>query len=249
MSGHSKWSTIKHKKAKTDAVRGKVFTKIIREIVSAAKQGGGDIEANPRLRLAVDKAREANMPSDNIDRAIAKATGTGEGMTIDEVTYEGYGPSGVAVMIEAMTDNKQRTVAEIRNIFTKAGGNMGSSGCVSYLFNKKGSLVFDKAGIDEDALGLEAIEAGAEDLHSEESTIEIVTSPENYQKVKDALKAKGFTPSSSEVTMVPTTTVKVTGDDAPKVIKLVQTLEDHDDVQNVYANFDIPDDILEKESQ
>jgi YebC/PmpR family DNA-binding regulatory protein len=249
MSGHSKWSTIKHKKAKTDAARGKVFTKIIREIISAAKQGGGDPNANARLRLAIEKARDANMPSDNIERSIAKATGTGEGMTIEEVVYEGYGPAGVAIMVEAMTDNKQRTVAEIRHMFTKGGGNMGSTGCVSYLFNKKGSLVFEKKGVDEEALAMDAIDAGAEDIHSEESTIEIVTSPENYQKVREALKTKGFVPSSAEVTMVPTTTVKVVGEEAQKLIKLIESLEEHDDVQNVHANFDIPDEILEQESK
>ena len=248
MSGHSKWSTIKHKKAKTDSARGKVFTKIIREIISAAKKGGGDPESNPSLRLAVDKASEANMPNDNIERAIAKATGSGEGITIEEVVYEGYGPAGVAIMLETMPDNKQRTVADIRHLFTKGGGNMGASGCVSYMFNKKGSLVFEKKAVDEEALAMEAIDAGAEDIHSEESTIEIVTSPENYQTVKEKLKAKGFTPLSSEVTMVPTTTVKVEGDDAQKVIKLVTSLEEHDDVQNVHANFDISDEILEKAS-
>lgn len=248
MSGHSKWSTIKHKKAKTDAARGKVFTKLIREITSAAKQAGGDTDANPRLRLAIDRAKDANMPNDTIDRAVAKGTGGGEGITLDEVAYEGYGPAGVAIMVETMTDNKQRTVAEIRNLFTKGGGNMGSAGCVSYLFSKKGSLVYEKKGVDEETLAMEAIEAGAEDIHSEESTIEIVTNPDNFQKVKETLNAKGFKPSSAEVTMVPSTLVKLAGDDAQKVIKLVQSLEEHDDVQNVHANFDIPDDILEKES-
>lgn len=248
MSGHSKWSTIKHKKARTDAVRGKIFTKIIREITTAAKLGGGDPNANPRLRLAIDKAKDANMPNDNIDRAIAKGTGGGEGIALEEVTYEGYGPGGVAIMVEAITDNKQRTVADIRYIFSKGGANLGSSGCVSYLFNKKGSLVFEKSAVGEEALAMEAIDAGAEDIHSEESTIEIVTTPENFEKVREALKAKGFTPSSAEVTMVPTTTVKVAGEDAQKLIKLVESLEEHDDVQNVHANFDIPDEILEQES-
>lgn len=248
MSGHSKWSTIKHKKGKTDAARGKIFTKIIREITSAAKIGGGDPDANPRLRLAIDKAKDANMPNDNIERAIAKGTGGGEGVTLEEITYEGYGPGGVAIMVEAMTDNKQRTVAEIRSLFSKGGGNMGSAGCVSYLFSKKGSLVFEKSAVDEEALAMEAIDAGAEDIHSEQSTIEIVTTPENFEKVREHLKAKGFKPSSAEVTMVPSTTVKVAGEDAQKIIKLVSSLEDHDDAQNVHANFDIPDEILEQES-
>ncbi len=248
MSGHSKWSTIKHKKAKTDAARGKAFTKIIREITSAAKTGGGDPGANPRLRLAVDKAKDANMPNDTIDRAIAKGTGTGEGITLEEVVYEGYGPGGVAIMVEAMTDNKQRTVAEVRHLFSKGGGNMGASGCVSYLFSRKGSLVYEKKEVDEEALAMEAIEAGAEDIHPEESTIEIVTTPENFEKVREALKAKGFKPSSAEVTMVPSSTVKLVGEDAQKVIKLVESLEEHDDIQDVHANFDIPDEILERES-
>ena len=246
MSGHSKWSTIKHKKAKTDAARGKVFTKIIREVTSAAKKGGADPEGNPRLRLAIDKAKESNMPNDNIDRAIAKATGGGDGITLDEITYEGYGPAGVAIMVESMTDNRQRTVADIRNIFLKGGGNMGSSGCVSYLFSKKGSIVFEKKGIDEDSLAMMAIDSGAEDILSEESTIEIVTSPENFEKVRDDLKKKDFTPSNAEVTMVPSTLVKVTGDDAQKVMKLVSTLEEYDDVQAVHANFDISDEEMEK---
>lgn len=248
MSGHSKWSTIKHKKGKTDAARGKVFTKIIREITSAAKIGGGDPNGNPRLRLAIDKAKDANMPNDNIERAIAKGTGGGEGITLEEVAYEGYGPGGVAIMVEAMTDNKQRTVADIRSLFSKGGGNMGSAGCVSYLFSKKGSLVFEKSAVDEEALAMEAIDAGAEDIHSEESTIEIVTTPENFEKVREHLKAKGFKLSSAEVTMVPSTTVKIAGEDAQKIIKLVSSLEDHDDVQDVHANFDIPDEILEQES-
>lgn len=248
MSGHSKWSTIKHKKGKTDTARGKVFTKITREITSAAKIGGGDPDANPRLRLAVDKAKDANMPNDNIERAIAKGTGGGEGITLEEVAYEGYGPGGVAILVEAMTDNKQRTVADIRNLFSKGGGNMGSAGCVSYLFSKKGSLVFEKSAVDEETLAMEAIDAGAEDIHSEESTIEIVTTPENFEKVREHLKTKGINASSAEVTMVPSTTVKVAGEDAQKIIKLVNSLEEHDDVQNVHANFDIPDAILEQES-
>lgn len=248
MSGHSKWSTIKHKKGKTDAARGKVFTKIIREITSAAKIGGGDPNGNPRLRLAIDKAKEANMPNNNIERAVAKGGGGGEGITLEEITYEGYGPGGVAILVEAMTDNKQRTVADIRNLFSKGGGNMGSAGCVSYLFSKKGSLVFENSAVDEETLAMEAIDAGAEDIHSEESTIEIVTTPENFEKVREHLKTKGINASSAEVTMVPSTTVKVAGEDAQKIIKLVNSLEEHDDVQNVHANFDIPDAILEQES-
>jgi len=247
MSGHSKWSTIKHKKAKTDAARGKVFTKIIKEITTAAKIGGGDPNGNPRLRLAVDKAKEANMPNDNIKRAIDKGVGGGEA-AMEELVYEGYAPGGVALMVEVMTDNRNRTAPEVRSIFEKNGGNLGSTGCVSYLFKNKGSIVFDKSGIDEDLLAMTAIDAGAEDIISEESTIEIVTSPENFEKVREQLKGKGYSPSSAEVTMVPSTTVKVAGEEAQKIIKLVQSLEEHDDVQNVHANFDIPDEILEQES-
>lgn len=245
MSGHSKWSTIKHKKAKTDAARGKVFTKIIREITTAAKFGGGDPAGNPRLRLAVDKAKEANMPNDNIKRAIDKGVGGGDS-AMEELTYEGYAPGGVALMIEVMTDNRNRTAPEIRSIFEKNGGNMGSSGCVSYLFKSKGTLVFEKSGIDEEALAMTAIDAGAEDIISEESTLEIVTSPENFEKVREGLKGKGFRPETAEVTMVPSNTVKVTGEDAQKVLGLVNKLEDHDDVQKVHANFDISDAEIEQ---
>ncbi|PIS28989.1 YebC/PmpR family DNA-binding transcriptional regulator [Candidatus Saganbacteria bacterium CG08_land_8_20_14_0_20_45_16] len=248
MSGHSKWATIKHKKAKTDTQRGKIFTKIIREITSAAKQGGGDPGANPRLRLAIDKGKEANMPNDTIERAVAKATGSGDGVSIEEITYEGYGPAGVAIMIEIMTDNKQRTVSEIRNIFSKGGGNMGAAGCVSYLFKKTGSLVFEKGKVSEEELSMAAIDAGAEDINVDDEMIEIVTRPDDFVKVKDALKAKGFTPASAEVSMTPSNAVKVEGEEAKKVIKLVSMLEDHDDVQAVHANFDISADILEQAS-
>ncbi|MBU1026438.1 MAG: YebC/PmpR family DNA-binding transcriptional regulator [Candidatus Margulisbacteria bacterium] len=240
MSGHSKWSTIKHKKAKTDAARGKVFTKLIKEITTAAKIGGGDADGNPRLRLAVDRAKEANMPNDNIKRAIDKGVGGGA-EAMEELVYEGYAPAGVAMMVEVMTDNRNRSAGEIRSIFEKNGGNLGATGCVSYMFSNKGSIVFEKKGIDEDSLAMTAIDAGADDIISEESTIEIVTSPENFEKVRDALKSKGFTPENAEVTMVPSTTVKVSGDEAKKVMALVAKLEDHDDVQKVHANFDISD--------
>jgi len=245
MSGHSKWSTIKHKKAKTDAARGKVFTKIIREITSAAKIGGGDPGANPRLRLAIDKAKDANMPSDNIKRAVDKGVGGG-GAAMEELVYEGYAPGGVALMVEVMTDNRNRTAPEIRSIFEKNGGNLGSTGCVSYLFKNKGSIVFEKSGMDEESLAMAAIDAGAEDILSEESTIEIVTSPENFEKVREKLKSKDFKPENAEVTMVPGTTVKVSGEDAKKVLSLVNKLEDHDDVQKVHANFDISDAEIEQ---
>jgi len=248
MSGHSKWATIKHKKAKTDSQRGKVFTKIIKEINTAARIGGGDPNGNPRLRLAVDKAKEANMPNDNIDRAIAKGTGGGEGIILEDVVYEGYGPGGVAILVETTTDNKQRTVSEIRNILTKGGGNFAASGSVSYLFKKRGSIVFEKAEVEEEALTMAAIDAGAEDIVSEETTIEVVTSPENFETIRQALNKQGFKIANAELTMVPSTSVKVTGDQAHKVLNLVNHLQDQDDVQAVHANFDIPDEIIEQES-
>jgi len=248
MSGHSKWATIKHKKAKTDSQRGKVFTKIIKEITTAARIGGGDLNGNPRLRLAVDKAKEANMPNDNIDRGIAKGTGGGEGIILEDVIYEGYGPGGVAILAETTTDNKQRTVSEIRNILAKGGGNLAASGSVSYLFKKRGSIVFEKAEVEEEALTMAAIDAGAEDVVSEETTIEVVTSPENFETVRQALNKQGFKIANAEFTMVPSTTVKVTDEQAHKVLKLVNSLQDLDDVQAVHANFDIPDEIIEQES-
>jgi YebC/PmpR family DNA-binding regulatory protein len=245
MSGHSKWATIKHAKAKTDAQRGKVFTKIIKEITTAAKIGGGDPGGNPRLRLAIDKAKAANMPGDNIKRAVEKGVGGGD-TVMEELNYEGYGPGGVALMIEVMTDNRNRAAGEIRNTLEKGGGNMGASGSVSYLFSRKGSIVFEKSSTNEEALTMAAIDAGADDVLSEESSIEVVTAPENFEKVRDELKAKGFRPSSAEVTMVPSTTVKVTGETAQKVIRLVSSLEEHDDVQAVHANFDISDAEIEQ---
>lgn len=245
MSGHSKWATIKHKKAKTDSQRGKVFTKIIKEITTAAKIGGGDPGGNPRLRLAVDKAKAANMPNDNIKRAIDKGVGGGAA-AMEELNYEGYGPGGVAIMIEVMTDNRNRAAGEIRSILEKNGGNMGSAGSVAYMFKRKGSLVFEKAGLDEDALTMAAIDAGAEDVVSEEGTIEVITTPDNFETVRDAMVKAGFTAASAEVTMVPDTTVKLTGEAAQKTLKLVAALEDNDDVQAVHANFDISDEEIAK---
>ena len=248
MSGHSKWATIKHAKAKTDAARGKTFTKIIREITTAAKIGGGDAGGNPRLRLAIEKAKEANMPNDNIKRAVEKGIGGG-GTTLEEITYEGYGPSGVALTIEVMTDNKNRTLGEVRNILERHGGNLGASGSVAWMFKKKGSITFNLSGVDEEKLTMAAIDAGAEDVLSEESVYEVVTTPENFIKVRDALKAQGFNSLNAEVTMVPANTVKLEGEDAQKVLKLVNLLEDLDDVQSVHANFDIPDAVLEQLSK
>lgn len=245
MSGHSKWATIKHAKAKTDAARGKIFTKIIREITTAAKIGGGDPNGNPRLRLSIDKAKAANMPNDNIKRAIDKGVGGGAA-AMEELTYEGYGPGGVAMIIDVMTDNRNRAGGEIRNLIEKGGGNLGASGSVSYMFKRKGSIVFDKKGMNEETLTMEAIDAGAEDISSEASAVEVITAPENFEKVRDALKAKGFVPASAEVTMVPDTTVPVSGETAQKVLNLINKLEENDDVQAVYANFDISDADMEK---
>lgn len=248
MSGHSKWATIKRAKAKTDAARGKIFTKVIREITTAAKIGGPDPDSNPRLRLALDKAGAANMPNDNIKRAIDRAAGP-DAKALEEITYEGYGPAGVALMVECMTDNRNRTLGEVRNIIEKNGGNLGTSGCVNWMFKRKGSISFDRGKTDEDQLSMAAIDAGAEDILLEESVFEVVTTPDNFENVRDALIAKGFEPLNAEVTMVPSNTVKVEVEEAKKLLKLVALLEEHDDVQAVHANFDIPDKIIEEESK
>jgi len=240
MSGHSKWHTIKHKKGATDAKRGKIFTKLIKEITVAARTGGsGDIDSNARLRKAVTDAKGQNMPNDTIDRAIKRGTGELEGAQYDEVLYEGYGPNGVAVMVEAMTDNRNRTVAEIRHIFSKNGGNMGESGSVGWMFDKKGYFVVDKAAKSEDELFEIAIEAGADDMQDEGDVFEIFSAPENFDSVSEALKAAGIEPQAAEVSMVPQNYIKLEGGDAKTMMKLYDALEDNDDVQKVYANFDI----------
>lgn len=244
MSGHSKWATIKHKKAATDAKRGKVFTKIIKMITVAAKNGGGNDETNPSLRLAIDKAKEANMPQDNIERAIKKGTGELPGVSYESVSYEGYGPGGVAFYIDALTDNKNRVTAEIRTIFSKAGGNLAGAGAVSWLFEKKGLFIVNKKDASEDKLMSVMLDAGAEDMSDEGEAYEIKCRPSDYDKVKKALEAASIKTESAEVTFMPKTTVKVAGDQAKQVLNLVEQLEDNDDVQNVYANFDVPDDIL-----
>ncbi len=247
MSGHSKWSTIKHKKAAQDAKRGKIFTKLIKEITVAARLGGGDPAANPRLRAAIDAAKAANMPKNNIERAIKKGTGELEGVAYEEVTYEGYGPGGVAVLVEAITDNRQRTVAEVRHIFSKRGGNLGEPGSVAWIFEKKGLIVVEKDKVDEDTLMDAALEAEAEDIKDEGNEWEIETSAEELPKVKKALEDAGIEILSAKVTMVPSNIVKVEEEKkAQQLIALMNALEENDDVQNVYANFDIPDDILEK---
>jgi YebC/PmpR family DNA-binding regulatory protein len=244
MSGHSKWAGIKHKKAAVDVKKGKLFSKLAREITMAAKSGGGDFATNSRLRVAVNKARSVNMPADNIDRAIKKGTGELPGVSYEEIVYEGYGPKGVAIMVDVLTDNKNRASAEVRNIFSKKGGNLAGSGSVNWIFAKKGYILIRNNTAEEDRVMSIALEAGAEDMKSEEDMYEITTTPADFEKVKEALLKAGITLESAEITMIPSSTVKLIGQDALQVLSLVELLEDNDDVQNVYANFDIPDDIL-----
>jgi YebC/PmpR family DNA-binding regulatory protein len=239
MSGHSKWATIKHKKGVADARRGKVFTRLIKEITVAARIGGGDPDGNPRLRAAVNAAKAENMPADNIKRAIQKGTGELPGATYEEAVYEGYGPSGVAMMLEVATDNKNRTISEIRHIFSKHGGNLGENGCVSWMFNKKGYVVVEKEKADEEKLLNIVMDAGADDLSEDGSNWEIFTSPGSFQEVVDRLKGENVTPALAEVSMVPQSYVKLSGKSAQQMLRLSEELEDHEDVQHVYANFDI----------
>ncbi len=246
MSGHSKWHSIKHKKAATDAKRGKIFNKHAKLIETAARQGGPDPESNPRLRTAVQAARDANMPNDKIEKAIAKGAGQIKGVAYEEITYEAYGPAGVALMIDVLTDNKNRTVGEIRHILTKHGGHLGEGGSVAWNFTKKGIITVPAEGNDEDRVLEIVLEAGAEDLKAEGGNFEITTDPKDFMAVRDALGAAGIAVGHSELTMIPGSTVKLDEADARKVLKLMDVLEDHDDVQNVSANFDIPDEILEK---
>ncbi len=246
MSGHNKWSTIKHKKAKQDAKRGKTFTKLIREITTAARLGGGDPEANPRLRAAVQAARAANMPQENIHKAIQRGTGELPGVTYEEVVYEGYGPGGVAVMLQVLTDNRNRTTAEIRHLFSKYGGNLGESGCVSFLFKKQGYILVPKSSGSEEAVMEAALEAGAEDFFSEDPEFfEIYTAPEDLHRVKAALEEKGFLVEEAKLDMVPTTQVRLEDKKAEQMIRLMEAFEDQDDVQNVWANFDVDAKYLE----
>jgi YebC/PmpR family DNA-binding regulatory protein len=243
MAGHSKWANIKHKKGKEDARRGKVFTKLIKEITVAARMGGGDPNSNPRLRSAIIAAKAENMPKDNLERAIKKGTGELEGTSYDEMTYEGYGPGGAAIIVESLTDNKNRAIADIRHIFTKYGGNIGSTGCVSWMFDKKCLIVIEKKGTDEDLLMETALEAGAEDVKDEDDTFEVITAPEDFETVKEALDNAKIACSSAEVTMIPQNYSKLEGTDAEKMIKMMDALDDCDDVQNVHTNADIPDDM------
>jgi len=246
MSGHSKWAGIKHKKALVDAKRGQLFTKIIKELTVAAKEGGGNPETNPRLRVAISKAKEANMPSDNIERAIKRGTGELPGITYEQVIYEGYGPNGVAIMVEALTDNKNRTTAEIRNIFTRKSGNMAGAGSVSWLFQKKGYILIDKSQIVEDELLSIVLELGVEDMKAEEKSYEITCPAKDFERIRQALKEKGINFITATSTMIPASTVKVVGSEAKKVLELIDAIESHEDVQEVYANFDIPEEILEE---
>ncbi len=241
MSGHSKWSTIKRKKAKIDAQRGKVFTRLSKEIIIAARNGGPDPAGNMRLKTAVEKAREANIPNDNIQRAIQKGAGGGEGANFEEFAYEGYGPGGVAVLIYVATDNRNRTAAEVRHILSKHGGNLGESGCVSWMFKEKGILILDRSQINmsEDDLMLAALEAGAEDIKTEEDSFEITTAPEDFEKVCEALKQQEIPLADAELSMIAQTMVKLQGDEAEKMVKIVDLLEDNDDVQAVYTNFEM----------
>ena len=239
MSGHSKWHSIKHKKGALDAKRGKLFTKFIKEITVAARSGGGDPEGNARLRKAIADAKAGNMPNDTIDRAIRRGTGEEEGVNYEEITYEGYGPGGVALLIQSMTDNRNRTVAEIRHLFSKNGGNLGESGSVGWLFEKKGYIVIEKSAKSEEELFDLVIEAGADDLRDDEDNFEIITSPEAFDKVLAAIKGAGIEPQVAEVEMVPQNHIRLEGADARQMLKLMEALEDHDDVQKVSANFDI----------
>lgn len=247
MSGHSKWSSIKHKKAKTDAARGKIFTKLIREITVAAREGGGDQEANPRLRLAVQSAKAQNMPNDNIQRAIKKGTGELEGSRFEEITYEGYGPGGVALLIDVLTDNKNRTTAEVRHALTKHNGNLGETGCVAWNFVTKGIIRVSSKRVDEETLMSAAIDAGAEDVEVDEGVLEVSTQPTDLAAVSEALKTANIPYESAELEKVPKTLVEIEGDDARKILRLMDALEDLDDVQRVSANFDIPDELFQQE--
>ena len=246
MSGHSKWSTIKRKKGKADQERGRLFSKIIRELTVAAREGGGDPDGNPRLRGAIEAARAANMPAANIDKAVKRGTGELPGVSYEEQTYEGYGPQGVAILIEVLTDNKNRTTAEIRHILTKHGGHLGEVGCVSWMFHLKGSIVIDKGKASEDEIMAAALEAGAEDVSDEGQFFDVSTAPGDLESVKAALAKSGMEFTSAQLIRDPQTVIKLEGKQAIQVLRLMDTLEEQDDVQKVYANFDVPDEIMEE---
>ena len=246
MSGHSKWSSIKHKKALKDARRGKQFTKFIKEITVAARLGGGDLNANPRLRTAVTTARQNSMPADNIERAIKKGTGELEGVSYEEITYEAYGPGGVAILVQVLTDNRNRTVADVRSIITKHGGNLAAAGAVAWMFHKRGLITVERAGVDEDRVMEVALEGGAEDVREAGDLLEIITAPEQFDKVKEALDRAEVPVGSAEVTMLPQSTVAISGKQAEQMVRLLEALEDHDDVQSVSSNMDIAAEELER---
>ncbi len=248
MSGHSKWAGIKHKKAVVDAKRGQAFTRASREITIAAREGGGDPEGNFRLRLAIQRAREINMPADRIQAAIDRGTGASKGEALEELRYEGYGPAGVAILVDAMTDNRNRTSASLKHIFSKHGGNLAEAGAVAWMFERKGIIEVDPGGVDPDEVGLAAIDAGAEDVRVEDGSIEITTAPPDLEAVRDAVEALGVKVENAEITMHPKQTVPVDEDKVPAVLRLLEHLEEDDDVQQVYANFDIPADVLERVS-
>ena len=245
MAGHSKWANIKHRKAAVDAKRGKIFTKLIRELTVAAKEGGGDSEANPRLRTAVATAKSANMPNDTIERAIKRGTGDIEGVVYNEIFYEGYGPGGSAVYVKTLTDNRNRTVSDIRRIFTKHGGGLGENGCVAWMFDLKGRIAFAGDSVNEDTLFDLVIDAGADDVRTEDSEIVVITPTDSYEVIKKAVADAGIQYESAEVTMIPQTSVRIEGREAEHMIRLMEALEDSDDVQSVYANFDIDEQLLE----
>jgi YebC/PmpR family DNA-binding regulatory protein len=244
MSGHSKWANIKHRKAAVDAKRGKMFTKIIRELTVAARLGG-DPNTNSRLRIAIASAKSQNMPKDTIDRAIKRGTGELGGEELHEIVYEGYGPGGSAVLVEVLTDNKNRTVSEIRRIFTRYGGNLGESGCVAWTFEKRGRIVFEKGSVDEDKLFEIALEAGADDVKTEESEVVVITTTDKFESVKVAIEESGLKYTSAEVTMIPQNSVRIEGKEAEQMLRLMEALEDSDDVQNVYSNFDIAEELMQ----
>ncbi len=245
MSGHSKWASIKHKKGAADQRRGQIFSRLVKEISVAAKHGGGSVDANPRLRLALQRAKEANMPQDNIERAMKRGTGELPGVTYEELTYEGYGPGGIAILVECLTDNKKRTASDVRTVFDKRHGSMGGAGSVAWQFHKKGYILVSKSAADEDRVMSVALDAGAQDLQIEGDSYEITTESHDMEKVKKALEAVGIPMVSAEITLIPTSTVRVKGQQARDVLALVEALEDLEDVQNVYTNFDIPDEELQ----
>ena len=245
MSGHSKWASIKHKKGAVDAKRGKVFTKLIKEITVATRLGGKDPDSNSRLRVAIAAGKAENMPKENIERAIKKGTGELEGSNYEEVTYEGYGPGGVAVLIEVLTDNKNRAVADVRHLFERSGGNLGEAGCVAWMFSQKGLIVFQKDQTDEDMLFELALEAGADDIKEDEKEFDVITEPSSFEKVKAAIENAGLRYTLAEITMIPKTTVKIDGKHAQQMLTLMENLEDNEDVNHVYANFDISDEVME----